>query len=378
MTSLALVGACTLLALLAGAAVVAFVPGVRVLARRLGAVDEPGGRRAHRGRIPRLGGVAVGGGVAIALVAGAGLGVPVLTLPADQGWRLDWLAVASLVIAAVGVADDVVGLRVSQKLAGQLAAAALAVGAGFAVRLVTHPLTGDTLDLGLVGLMVSLVWIVGVTNAVNLIDGLDGLASGVACIACLTLVVISLLEARTGAALLGACLAGALVGFLVFNLPPASIFLGDSGSLLVGFWLSVLSLQALQKTSTMVLIVASLLALGLPLADTMLAIVRRATAAGPAAVFRPDREHIHHRLLRTGRSPRAVLAVLYAACAAGGVLAFVAVMLRGPLNAVVVALAAVATWMAVRRLGRRLERSAAAPSDDASRFEETPRDDTQH
>jgi UDP-GlcNAc:undecaprenyl-phosphate GlcNAc-1-phosphate transferase len=364
MTPVALVGACALLSVLAGLATVVFVPGVRVLAGRLGAVDEPGGRRAHSGRVPRLGGVALGGGVVVALVAGALCGVPVLDLPVQQGWRLDWLAVASLVIAAVGIADDVVGLGVAPKLAGQLGAAALAVGGGFAVRLVTHPLTGDTLDLGVVGLVTSLLWIVGVTNAVNLIDGLDGLASGVACIACVTLVVISLLEARTGAALLGACLAGALAGFLVLNLPPASIFLGDSGSLLVGFWLSVLSLQALQKTSTMVLIVASMLALGLPLADTMLAIVRRATAAGPAAVFRPDREHIHHRLLRTGRSPRAVLLVLYAACAAGGVLAFVAVVLRGPLNAVIVALAAAATWIAVRRL----ERSAGeAPPDDASR-----------
>src|SRR5512134_3174785 len=127
MTPVTLVGACALLALLAGLAVVVFVPGVRALARRLGAVDEPGGRRAHSGRVPRLGGVAVGGGVVAALVAGVLLGVPVLELPVQQGWRLDWLAVASLLIAAVGIADDVVGLGVPPKLAGQLGAAALAV-----------------------------------------------------------------------------------------------------------------------------------------------------------------------------------------------------------------------------------------------------------
>jgi len=348
--SFGVLGACALLALFAAGAVVALVPPVRALAFRLGAVDEPGGRRLHTGRVPRLGGVAVGAGVLAAVAAGVAFGVPVLELPASQAWRLDWLLVASAIVLGVGIVDDLVGLGVPVKLGGQLGAAALAVGAGYAVRLVTLPFTGETIDLGVVGLVTSIVWIVGVTNAVNLIDGLDGLASGVACIACVTLVVISLLEARTGAALLGACLGGALVGFLAFNLPPATIFLGDSGSLLVGFWLAVLSLQALQKTSTMVLIVASLLALGLPLADTTWAIVRRAMAAGPAGVFRPDQGHIHHRLLRTGRSPRAVLAVLYAACAMGGLLAFTAVVLRGPVNALVVAMAAAATWLAVRRL----------------------------
>jgi len=348
--SLGVASACGLLALFAAVAVVGLVPPVRLLALRIGAVDEPGGRRAHTGRVPRLGGVAVGVGVLAAVTAGVASGFPVLELPRSQAWRLDWLAVASAIVLGVGIIDDVFGLGAPVKLGGQLGAAALAVGGGYAVRLVTLPFTGETIDLGMVGLVTSIVWIVGVTNAVNLIDGLDGLASGVACIACVTLVVISLLEARTGAALLGACLGGALVGFLVFNLPPASIFLGDSGSLLVGFWLSVLSLQALQKTSTIVLIIASLLALGVPLADTTWAIVRRAMAAGPAGVFRPDREHIHHRLLRTGRSLRAVLAVLYAACAMGGLLAFAAVVLRGPLNALVVAVAAAATWLAVRRL----------------------------
>lgn len=352
----AIAGACALLAFFACLAVAVLVPPVRRLALQVGAVDAPGGRRAHSGRVPRLGGVALGVGVLLAVGLGVAVGLPVLELPRLQGWRLEWFAVASLVIVVVGVVDDVVGLGVPAKLGGQLGAALLAVGGGYAVRLVTVPFTGETVDLGVVGLVASIVWIVGVMNAVNLIDGLDGLASGVACIACVTLVVISLLEARTGAALLGACLAGGLVGFLVFNLPPATIFLGDSGSLLVGFWLSVLSLQALQKTSTMVLIVASLLALGLPLADTVLAIVRRATADGPRAVFRPDSEHIHHRLLRTGRSPRAVLVLLYGACVLGGLLAFTAVVVRGPLNALVVAAAAAAIWLAVRRLERDVDR----------------------
>src|SRR5690606_30250827 len=130
----------------------------------------------------------------------------------------------------------------------------VAVAGGYAVDLVTVPLTGTTVDLGVAGLVLTVLWIVAVTNALNLIDGLDGLAAGVALIASITLAIVSVLEGRPGGAVLGACLGGALLGFLPSNLPPARVFLGDSGSLLIGFWLSILSLQAVQKTSTAVLL----------------------------------------------------------------------------------------------------------------------------
>lgn len=341
------------LAVVAGLVAASLVPPVKRLAHCLGAVDAPGGRRQHDGHVPRLGGVAVAGGAVTAVVAGRVLALPPFDRLADQGWSLAWLAAASLVIVLVGLVDDVRGLGPRVKLAGQIAAALVAVAGGYAVDLVTVPLTGTTVDLGVAGLVLTVLWIVAVTNALNLIDGLDGLAAGVALIASITLAIVSVLEGRPGGAVLGACLGGALLGFLPSNLPPARVFLGDSGSLLIGFWLSILSLQAVQKTSTAVLLLASILALGVPLLDTALAIARRLVAAGPAGVFTADREHIHHRLLRSGRSPRGVLAVLYAACVAGGVLSFAAVLIRGPLNALVVGVAAGATWAAARWLARR-------------------------
>lgn len=348
-------GATVAAALAAVAALIAagLVPLVERLARRVGAIDAPGGRRSHAGQVPRLGGIAVGVAGAASVGLGHALALPGFARLAEHGWPLSWLAAASLVVALLGVADDVHGLSPGVKLAGQLLAATLAVAGGYAVRRVTLPVLDSTMDLGVLGVVLTIVWIVAVTNALNLIDGLDGLATGVALIASLTLAVISVLEQRPGGALLATCLAGALAGFLPFNLPPARLFLGDSGSLLVGFWLSILSLQAVQKTTTAVLLLASVLALGVPLLDTALAVVRRLVAAGPVGVFRADREHIHHRLLRSGRSPRAVLALLYAACSAGCALAFAAVVVRGPLNAVVVGTAAVATWAAARWLARR-------------------------
>lgn len=348
-----LAGVAGALAVLGALVAARLVPPVERLARRLGAIDAPGGRRQHDGPVPRLGGLAVASGAIASVAAGRLLGLPGFDRLAAQGWSLSCLAAASLVVALVGLADDVRGLRPRVKLLGQLAAATVAVLGGYVVHLVTLPLLGTTVDLGVVGVLLTVVWIVAVTNALNLIDGLDGLATGVALIASITLAIVSVLEGRPGGAVLGACLAGALAGFLPFNLPPARVFLGDSGSLLIGFWLSILSLQAVQKTSTAVLLLASISALGVPLLDTALVVARRLVAAGPAGVFRADREHIHHRLLRSGRSPRAVLATLYAACIAGGVLAFAAVLIRGPLNALVVGVAAGATWGAARWLARR-------------------------
>jgi UDP-GlcNAc:undecaprenyl-phosphate GlcNAc-1-phosphate transferase len=348
-----LAGVIGALAALSALVAACLVPSVERLAHRVGAIDAPGGRRQHAGPMPRLGGLAVASGAIVSVTAGCLLGMAGFDHLADQGWSLTGLSVASLVIVLVGLADDVRGLRPGVKLAGQLVAAIAAVLGGYVVHLVSVPLLGTTLDLGLVGVVLTVLWIVAVTNALNLIDGLDGLATGVALIASITLAIVSVLEGRPGGAVLGACLGGALAGFLPFNLPPARVFLGDSGSLLIGFWLSILSLQAVQKTSTAVLLLASILALGVPLLDTALAVVRRLVTAGPAGVFLADREHIHHRLLRSGRSPRAVLAMLYAACVAGGLLAFAAVLIRGPLNALVVGVAAGATWAAARWLGRR-------------------------
>jgi len=217
--------------------------------------------------------------------------------------------------------------------------------------------------------LLTLLWVVGITNAFNLIDGLDGLAAGVALIAAGTLFVVSLAGGRAEVAAVAAALAGALAGFLYHNFNPASVFLGDSGSLLVGYVLSVLSIQAAQKGATAVVILVPILALGLPIMDTLLAMIRRVLGAlhvvqldserneyrflvvGSASVFRADREHIHHRLLSMGLTHRRAVLLLYGVCVALGLLAFLAVRARGSDTALLVGIVAVASYAGIRKLG---------------------------
>jgi UDP-GlcNAc:undecaprenyl-phosphate GlcNAc-1-phosphate transferase len=326
---------------------------VRALALRLGAVDRPGGRRIHDRPVPRLGGLAVLAAVLGTLAVAPAFGVPVVARLAAGGWGLGWLLAGVAVVVAAGVVDDLRGLGPRAKLGLQTVAAALALAGGFGLAGVTNPFTGDYVEFGILGGLVTLVWIVAITNAMNLIDGLDGLAAGVAVIGSTTLLAVSVAEGRLDAALLWAVLAGALAGFLRYNFSPATIFLGDSGSLLVGYLMSVLALQSLEKGVTAVLALVPVLALGLPIMDVVLALSRRALGPEPASVFRADREHIHHRLVGGGMTHRRAVLVLYAVCVAFSALAFLAVVVQGPGNAVVVAAGAVAIFAGVRRFVRR-------------------------
>lgn len=332
---------------------VAATPLVRRLARAAGAVAEPGGRHLHQGRIPRLGGLAVLAGALGGLAAAALAGVDLAALLRAHGWHQGWLLAGVLTVTAVGAADDLLGLGPLAKLAGQVLAAAMALAGGYGFAAVTNPLTGGVLEFGVLGPAVTMLWVVGVTNAFNLIDGLDGLAAGVGLIACLTLILVSLLEQRPDAALLACALGGALAGFLFFNFNPATIFLGDAGSQMLGYALAVLSIQSLQKGTTAVLISVPLLALGLPLMDAALAMLRRLFAAGAGAVLRADAAHVHHRLLSRGLSQRRAVLVLYGVCLALSGLAFLAVAARGSVDALILALVAVASAVATRLLWRR-------------------------
>ena len=333
---------------IAAAIAAATTPLVRRLALALGAVAKPGGRHLHAGRIPRLGGLAVLAGALGALAIASASGVALTELLAAYGWRSGWLLAGVLIVVAVGAVDDVVGLGPLAKLAWQILAGVMALAGGYGFQAVTNPLTGGVVDFGLLGPLVTLAWVVGVTNAFNLIDGLDGLAAGVGLIASLTLVAVSLIEQRPDAALLASALGGALAGFLYFTFNPARIFLGDSGSLLLGYALAVLSMQSLQKGTTTVLIIVPLLALGLPLMDTALALARRGLADG--AVLRADASHIHHRLLLRGLSHRRAVLVLYGVCTALGGLAFLAVAARGKVDTFIVGAVVVATFVGVRWL----------------------------
>lgn len=343
-------------------------PHVAALAHRLQAVDMPGGRRQHAGAIPRLGGLAIVPAVLVALAVGLAADRYLLTLFASHGtWG--WVLMAALVVTVCGVADDVLGLGPVAKLAMQVLAGVLVLAGGYGIWVVSNPFGGPPIALGWLGLPITLLWVIGVTNAFNLIDGLDGLASGVGLIASVTIVAISLTADRVDTAIVAVALAGALAGFLYHNFHPATVFLGDSGALFLGFVLSVLSIEGAHKGATAVIIAVPILALGLPIADTILAMLRRALGAlhvvrvdpnrneyrflviGSASIVRADRDHIHHRLLRMGLTYERAVVLLYGVCVALGTLAFLAVTVRGAQLAVLVGVTAMAMFFGLRRLG---------------------------
>lgn len=286
-------------------------PLVRLFALRIGAVSTPGGRHVHARAIPRLGGV----GLAFAWA------VPVLILALRDpmvvhalGGR--WLPVLTVVgggaaICAVGALDDAWGLRSLHKLGAQVLVATVAFAFGFQIEAIQLPLLG-TLQMGAFALPVTVLWIVGVTNAVNLIDGLDGLAAGVTFFAAFTSFVIASISGSVFVALTMAALMGALVGFLFFNFNPARIFMGDSGSYFLGFVLATTALAGgglQQKASTAVSLLVPVLALGVPIFDTLFSMFRRLIERRP--IFSADRGHVHHRLLDLGLTHRRAVVVLY-------------------------------------------------------------------
>ena len=328
-------------------------PAVRAAALHIGAVDRGGARHVHRGGVPRLGGIALLIAGASALLLADALGIEVLALLDAHGWRLAWLGAGALVVVLLGSVDDLRGVGPAAKLAWQTPAAASAVHGRFRFGALSNPLAGGVVELGPFGGLLSIVWIVLVTNAFNLIDGLDGLAAGTGLIAAVTLFLVALAEGRPDAAAMAALLAGVLAGFLRFNFAPASIFLGDAGSLLLGYVLSVLSIQSLQKGPTAVVILVPILTLGLPILEAAVTVARRWLVAGLASVFRADRDHIHHRLLALGMTHRRAVLLLYGVCAAFGALALLAIGSRAIGNALIVGGVALLAALALRRLGYR-------------------------
>jgi UDP-GlcNAc:undecaprenyl-phosphate GlcNAc-1-phosphate transferase len=257
---------------------------------------------------------------------------------------------AIVVITVAGVYDDLRGLRAPGKLALELLAALLAIGGGLGIAGMTSPLTGGYVEFGAGAAVITLFWILFITNAFNLIDGLDGLAAGVGVIASAMLLVIALAQGRLETVPVWSALGGALAGFLAWNFPPASIFLGDTGSLLTGFLVAVLAIESVAKGPAAIVVLAPVIVLGLPIVDVVLAVVRRTLSAGPRAVVRRDREHVHHRIVRAGLSMRDAVLVLYAACAGAGALAVAAVWLQGMAGGLFLAVTIAAVWIGVRLL----------------------------
>jgi UDP-GlcNAc:undecaprenyl-phosphate GlcNAc-1-phosphate transferase len=284
-------------ALVAIAIVVLLTPAVGGMARLLGVVDRPGGRRLNRSPIPRLGGLALF----------LGIFVPALAfLPFDRQTR--GLLLGAAVAVTVGAVDDFRGLRWFEKLGGQVLAAAIPTWFGIWVDRFTFPLLGIHVLPAWAGVPLTILWIVAIMNMVNFLDGLDGLASGVAAIAGLTFAIIALSLAKTDAAIFSAIVFGACLGFLRHNFYPARIFMGDSGALLLGFVLAAISVQGLLKTAATVALFFPLLVLAVPIVDTTFVVVRRLKHG--QKVFEGDQAHLHHRFLRRGFSqPRAAFTI---------------------------------------------------------------------
>ncbi len=282
--------------------------------------DSPdGGRRLHALPVPRFGGVAVFAGASLASAVILGIAgdtlFPVGLSGADARYLAGIFAGASLLFF-VGALDDIRTLSPGTKLVAQLVAAGIAVYGGVRIENLTLGY-GVGVNVGILAYPLVVVWIVGVTNAYNLIDGLNGLAGGIAIVACSTLVIVSVALGNNIALVPSLAIAGAMLGFLRYNFPTARVFLGDSGSLSVGFLLSVLSLKAAQVPGPSVLAVVPLLTLFVPLLDTLLAMIRRWLRNVPLSGA--DARHIHHRLLALGLSQERTAMVLWGLAAAMGV-----------------------------------------------------------
>lgn len=294
-------------------------PIIRVAARRRGLLDEPGERKVHGVAIPRLGGVAI----AVAFYLGVVGGLVIETLAGGEGSPRDQLAVVLLgaaLVAGIGLLDDLVGLRARVKLSAQIGVSLVVVLLGLSIDHLDGP--WGSAALGALSLPLTVAWFVVVMNAMNLIDGLDGLASGVALTAIAAFYLISTSgDLAAPMALVLAAAAGGVIGFLPFNLYPATIIMGDTGAILLGFLLAAAGVTVTQAGSPAAPAWVPVAALGLALGDTAWAIVRRAASGAP--IFAPDKRHVHHRLLAVGLSPRTTMLVLWSVSAAFGLIAVI-------------------------------------------------------
>ena len=282
-------------------------PLVRRLAPKIGSVDLPSGRRVNKKIVPRMGGIAILVGFFAPLIALMLYNNRVSVAFQSDISRVVALMGGSLAIAAIGALDDIKGTRALFKLSIQSLVAIGAFLGGFQIKTITLPFVGG-LEMGIFALPITVFWIVGIINAVNLIDGLDGLAAGVSFFVCVVNFTIALISNNILLALFAVALGGALIGFLVFNFNPATIFMGDTGSMLVGYILATTSLIG-TKGGTAVALLIPFLAMGVPIFDTLLAIVRRSLSRQP--IFSPDKGHIHHKLLDMGLTHKKTVLLLY-------------------------------------------------------------------
>lgn len=322
-------------------------PVIRRLAGRHHIVDQPSERKIHTTEIPRIGGVAVFLGFILPF-GGAFFYYTDLLSQVLTNQNLIWLAAGGLIMLVLGLIDDIHPLSASIKLGVQIFAAVVAWQGGIAISGVQ--VTTDTVYVfePWFACAVTIFWFVLMMNAMNLIDGLDGLATGLCFFASLVLLILSLISGRFFVAMGFSALAGSCLGFLRYNFNPASIFLGDSGSYFLGYMLAGLAILGSMKGQAMAAILIPIIALGIPIIDTILTPIRRFLRG--RKMFDPDRSHVHHRLMSLGLNHRNAVLVLYGLTIALGVLALIIVHSRDTLAAFILAFLGIALYFGVRKL----------------------------
>jgi len=305
-------------------------PLVIRFARKIGAIDRGGYRRSSSGSVPLLGGLGIAAPVTVIYFIFGLAGILIVAhwkfiFIINQDWLnplMDYAAgrseyctsfivmtVGGLAVLFLGLIDDLKGMRARIKLLGQLIIAVYICASGYYLQSMYIPLVGAVEFAPGVGIMISIIWIVGLINAFNLIDGLDGLATGIALIASIALAILGATNGNVFIVISCSVLAGSLAGFLVFNFPPASIFLGDTGSMFIGYSLATITLMGTYKAETAIIVLAPMLALSFPIFETLISMVRRFIRGVP--IFSGDYHHTHHRLLEKGFSKRQAVLILY-------------------------------------------------------------------
>lgn len=324
-------------------------PLVKKMAYKVGAIDVPkDSRRMHKVPIPRLGGLAIFLGFILSVLLFAEI---------DRSTR--GILIGSIMIVILGVLDDIMALRALPKFLVQIAAAGVAVYYGNVIQFISNPVLTSAsryLNLGNWAIPLTIVWIVAITNAVNFIDGLDGLAVGVSAISSATLLVTAILVSEGNVAVIMAALLGACLGFIPYNMNPAKIFMGDTGSTFLGYILATVSIQGLFKMYAIISFAVPFLILGLPIFDICFAILRRlAKGQNP---MHADRGHVHHRLIDMGFNQKQAVAIAYMITAILG-LAAVVLTSSGALRALIL----IGAVIVVGAIGMKLIFAASSPEE---------------
>jgi UDP-GlcNAc:undecaprenyl-phosphate GlcNAc-1-phosphate transferase len=355
-----------MLVVLSCSAALLLTPLVRAFALYVGAVDYPEARKLHSTPMPRLGGLSVllAGCIAVMMTLGAGQLINGGTAIQLDAWRS--LFPGMVIVLMIGIWDDIQPRPVWIKFLFQATAACMAISSGVRVEHISL-LGGTGVDLGVLAFPLTFVWIVGITNAFNLVDGLDGLAAGLAMIAAGSLAIFFSLTGEMQNTLIGLVLFGSLLGFLRYNFNPARIFLGDSGSLVIGYTLSIMATRGSQKSVTTLAVIIPLLVFGIPIVDTLLSMTRRFIASTQMfgasrgvlkerllcarSMFEADKRHIHHRLLALGLSHRSAVLLLYSVALGLSSLALLSVLSKYRNAGIILIGTGVATYMGIRKLG---------------------------